>query len=296
LTDDFGALVDLAMQGEGNVALRSVIEKELLHYDILFTLERGGFLNDLVFQGGTSLRLCYGASRYSEDLDFVGGIDFSSGQLTDMADTLKDYLSRRYSLETTVKSPIDLRDGRESLGVKVDKWQISVITRPRRPDLPRQRIKIEIANLPAHAPEIRGLQRNYDFLPDGYEDILIRVESKEEILADKLIAFPVTLPTHPRHRDIWDMRWLRGQGTEVDLALVAAKVEDYGIGGYDTLLQSAADRVGAIVMDVAFQNEMSRFLPRSVVERTLGKAGFDEVLARDTRDLFLDVSERMFPH
>lgn len=39
---NFGQLVNKAMQA-GNVShMRSVIEKELLHYDILFALEKGG--------------------------------------------------------------------------------------------------------------------------------------------------------------------------------------------------------------------------------------------------------------
>ncbi len=39
-----------------------VIEKDILHDDILFALELGGFLEDLVFQGGTALSLCHGAA------------------------------------------------------------------------------------------------------------------------------------------------------------------------------------------------------------------------------------------
>ncbi|EOG5620081.1 nucleotidyl transferase AbiEii/AbiGii toxin family protein, partial [Proteus mirabilis] len=82
--ENFALLVNKAMQ-VGNVShMRSVIEKELLHYDILFALEKGGLLNKLTFQGGTSLRLCYGGNRFSEDLDFAGGKDFSSAMLADM--------------------------------------------------------------------------------------------------------------------------------------------------------------------------------------------------------------------
>jgi predicted nucleotidyltransferase component of viral defense system len=72
------------MQVENVSHMRSVIEKELLHYDILFALEKGGLLDKLTFQGGTSLRLCYGGNRFSEDLDFAGGKDFSSAMLADM--------------------------------------------------------------------------------------------------------------------------------------------------------------------------------------------------------------------
>lgn len=38
--------------------MRPVIEKELLHYDILYALDEARVLDNLVFQGGTSQRLC----------------------------------------------------------------------------------------------------------------------------------------------------------------------------------------------------------------------------------------------
>lgn len=70
---DFSALVDLAMAHPGLSATRPVVEKELLHYEIFQALDAEGLLKDLVFQGGTSLRLCRGSDRFSEDLDFAGG-------------------------------------------------------------------------------------------------------------------------------------------------------------------------------------------------------------------------------
>jgi predicted nucleotidyltransferase component of viral defense system len=62
---NFAKLVNHAMQSATVSHMRAVIEKELLHYDILFALEKGGLLDQLVFQGGTSLRLCYGGNRFS---------------------------------------------------------------------------------------------------------------------------------------------------------------------------------------------------------------------------------------
>jgi len=64
-------LVDQAMKMDGHTHMRPVIEKELLHYDILFVLDKEKLLDKLTFQGGTSLRLCYGAVRFSEDLSPV---------------------------------------------------------------------------------------------------------------------------------------------------------------------------------------------------------------------------------
>ncbi len=58
-------------------ALKPVIEKELIHYDIFFLLQQKELiLTNMAFIGGTCLRLCYGSNRYSEDLDFHAGRDF----------------------------------------------------------------------------------------------------------------------------------------------------------------------------------------------------------------------------
>ena len=38
-SNDFLTLVELAMRAEGYAHMRPVIEKELLHYDILFALD-----------------------------------------------------------------------------------------------------------------------------------------------------------------------------------------------------------------------------------------------------------------
>ena len=70
---NLNALVDAAINETPDLApLRPVVEKELLHYEILRALDEAAVLDKLVFQGGTSLRLCHGAPRYSEDLDFAG--------------------------------------------------------------------------------------------------------------------------------------------------------------------------------------------------------------------------------
>ena len=68
--EDFNLLVDKAMSIPGRALMRPAVAKELLHYDILFCLDKDGLLDQLTFQGGTSLRLCYGAPRFSEDLNF----------------------------------------------------------------------------------------------------------------------------------------------------------------------------------------------------------------------------------
>lgn len=79
--------------GEGMGNLLPVVEKELLHYRILDAMMREGFFSSLVFQGGTSLRLCHGSPRYSEDLDFAGGTSFDMDTLKGLGSCISDSLS-----------------------------------------------------------------------------------------------------------------------------------------------------------------------------------------------------------
>ncbi|ONF42572.1 hypothetical protein BTO32_15305 [Marinobacter lutaoensis] len=294
-TADFNALVDRAMQDDSLQHMRPVIEKELIHYDLLYALDREGLLDDLVFQGGTSLRLCYGANRFSEDLDFAGGADFSARQLTEMKQCVEDYLSARYGLEVSVKEPSSLRKELEYAELKIDKWQIKIVTAPGRPDLPSQKIKLEVANIPAHTKTARPLMRNYDFLPDGYEDLLIMVETPSEIMADKLISLPAT-ERYVRNRDIWDLAWLSNQrGCELDADLVERKIMDYRIDDYPGKLDAMISRLPEIIAGKPFHDEMGRFLPANVHQRTLAQPKFHSYLVSRVTDLLTEVEDHLFP-
>jgi len=289
---DFKALADRAMSQSGRGHMRPVIEKELLHFDILFRLDQEGLLDSLTFQGGTALRLCYGSPRFSEDLDFVGGSDFSSGQLEGMSQCLQHYIGERYGLTVLVKEPAELRNEPAYRGLNVDKWQISVVTAPQRPDIPRQRIKIEVANIPAYSRVPRSLDVTYDFLPDGYGDTLVLTESLEEILADKVVSL-VNTEGYVRHRDIWDLRWLRQRDTKLVPKWVNSKICDYGVEGFEVKLADMRERLPAIIHGEAFVSEMRRFLPMDVQQRTLLKDKFMAFLASDIGELLDTVKRKL---
>ena len=70
-------------------AVTPVIEKEILHHDIMDVMVKQGAMQSLTFIGGTSLRLCYNSSRLSEDLDFNGGHNFKP---SDFISTLNLYV------------------------------------------------------------------------------------------------------------------------------------------------------------------------------------------------------------
>ena len=106
----FDELVDEALNNKQELApLRIVVEKELLHHDILRVLSGAGLLTQLTFIGGTCLRACYGSNRLSEDLDFTGGSDFSRDQLAAMSNILIESLKAKYGLEINVTDPDQYR-------------------------------------------------------------------------------------------------------------------------------------------------------------------------------------------
>ena len=281
---NFDELTALAMSGPGRAHMRPVIQKELLHYDILYSLDNAGLLDRLTFQGGTSLRLCHGSPRYSEDLDFVGGEDFSNRKLEPIKDCIERYIGGRYGLEVSVREPQDLRGGREYADLKIDKWQVTVTTDPGHNDIPRQRVKIEVASLNAYSREPRAVQLNYEFLPEGYGDTIVLTESLDEVMADKLVSL-VNTTGYVRNRDIWDLRWLKQRGAQPRTEWVRNKVRDYRIDNYEDKLALMLERLPEIIQGDVFQREISRFVPLDVAERTIGKSKFKQLLTVEVSDL-----------
>ena len=291
--EDFSRLVGRVMRNSSVANMRPVIEKELLHCDVLFCLERENLLDTLVFQGGTSLRLCRGGNRFSEDLDFAGGEDFSSAMLAGMKDCIEGYIGSRYGLEVRVKEPAELEKDPKYAGLSIRKWQIAVITAPQRRDLPQQRIKIEVANVPAYTKEAVPLRTNYAFLPDGYDDTLIFAETLDEVMADKLISLPAT-QKYVRHRDVWDLGWLKQQGATVRPGLAQRKMEDYRLSGSTDALDGMMERLPGIVAGTEFKNEMRRFLPSDVYDRTLGRKKFEGFLTQTVVGLFRELKQKLY--
>ncbi|QTL39216.1 nucleotidyl transferase AbiEii/AbiGii toxin family protein [Xenorhabdus budapestensis] len=290
---NFNALVDEVITQDGLANIRPVVEKELLHYDILFCLAKDGLLREITFQGGTSLRLCYSSNRFSEDLDFAGGRDFCSTDMNRIKESVESYLEARYGIEVTVKEPNELRKEPEYADVKIDKWQISVTTAPERKDLPKQRIKIEIANVPAYTRDARPLKRNYSVLPDGYSETIVSVETLAEIMADKLISFPVTT-SHIRHRDMWDLVWLKQQDVEPDLDLIKSKLSDYRITDFYKLVQARLDSIDSLIASGNFQTEMKRFIPAPVYNRTIEQDPFLHYLTTILKELLTTVQKGLY--
>jgi predicted nucleotidyltransferase component of viral defense system len=215
----FDQLVDEALRNRQDLApLRVVVEKELLHHDILRVLSSAGLLARLTFFGGSCLRACYGSKRLSEDLDFAGGADFSRKRLSAMGKVLVESFKAKYGLQVEVSEPT-----RET--GNVDTWKLKVQTRPGRRDLPAHRINIDVCSIPSHQPRPMVLLNPYG-VEMGTSGLILQVESREEIFSDKLVAFALR-PNRIKHRDLWDMAWLHQQGVKLPMDLVPAKLNDH---------------------------------------------------------------------
>ena len=292
--NEFEQLVNRAMIHSNLAHMRDAVEKELLIYDILFCLDQNDLLNSIVFQGGTLLRLGHGGNRLSEDLDFVAGVNFSTSDLKEIKPCIEKFIARKYGLTANVNEPSEtaVRDATHQK-LKVNRWRISIATNPDRKDLPHQRLKLEIANVPAYTREVVALKKHYDFLPDGYSDTLIVAETLNEVVADKLVSLPATTQ-YVRFRDIWDLCWLVRHGATVDCELVAAKVSDYQVNDYETLLNKTIEQLTIHIKGKPFKEEMKSLLPTDEFNRTLGRPKFIEFMTSTLCGLFEEVRQSLY--
>ena len=265
----FDQLVDEALKSRADLTtLRPVVEKELLHHDILRELADAGLLAGHTFIGGTCLRACYGSSRLSEDLDFTGGSDFNRDELTELAGVLTTRLQTRYGLPVSVSEPVKT-DG------KVSTWKLTIETRPGHKHLPAQRIHLDICAIPSHDPRPMMLRNLYG-VDLGTSGLILQAQSREEILADKIIALAFR-ESRIKNRDLWDIAWLVQQGVVLPAKLIPLKVRDHQRedAEFIELLQSRVqDLKTQPEMRADFVKEIRRFLPAAVVRDTVEKEAY----------------------
>ena len=110
----------------------------------------------------------------------------------------------------------------------------------------------------------------------GTSGLILQAQSREEILADKIIAFAFR-ENRLKNRDLWDIAWLVQQGIELPAHLIPLKVRDHQ--------RSDAEFIGLVESRLAelqakpemkqdFLREMQRFLPSTTVRSTLENPGY----------------------
>jgi len=265
----FDQLVSQAMQNQGELApLKSVVEKELLHHDILREMSEAGLLDGLTFIGGTCLRACFGSQRLSEDLAFTGGHNFKRATLKNLNDTIVNRLYKKYGLHITISEPV-----KETGNVVT--WKIKITTRPEQKNMPLQRINIDICAVPSYDARPVLLRNHYN-IDMGTSGLIIQAQSRQEILADKFAALALR-PNRIKNRDLWDISWLKQHNINVPVDLLKKKIIDHRcqINKFIELLTDRQESLKSSSDAKAnFIWEMRRFLPSQIISSTIEKDQF----------------------
>ena len=233
------------------ISLRPVIEKEILHYDILRELNNIGLLKNLTFMGGTCLRSCYGSQRLSEDLDFSSNFNFNKKDIAALPEMLKKNLLKKYGFKVEVSEP-------QKESGNTNTWKIKILTRPEQKHLPAQRINLDIVLLPSYKKQVMML-KNFYGLTDNINGLILQAETLDEILVDKLIAL-ANRPNRVKNRDLWDIFWLTRKNVTKNEELLKQKLIDRQIS-YEDYKTKYKNRIEEIKTgQESFLNEMKRFL------------------------------------
>lgn len=248
--------------------LDNVLEKEVIQLDILFVLAENGFLDTLTFMGGTALRLCYGAARLSEDLDFTGGCHFDPKKFEHLDAHLERFLANKYGLNVKAKPPKPSHSDTAT-------WKITLITRAGRPDLPAQKMHIDICAYDSLDTVKRPIGNHYGFT-SPITGLRLQVESLNEIMADKIIAFAYR-ERRIKPRDVWDIAWLTEKGATLDREMLIKKLA-MRKKPQDDFIEKITDHAKWLRerddVKTDFENELTRFLPQQIREKTLSMPDF----------------------
>ena len=217
-----------------------VQERDYLQHLILWLLYRR--TQALIFKGGTALRLVYGGSRYSEDLDFNGPDNTSEletlwhdvvkgleafGILAEIRNVWSSDVG--YSFDVSFQGP--LHDGRDR-----SKGKVRVDINQRREEVATDR----------------------ELVTSPYDDVrpfVVTALALDHVLAEKLRALLI----RGKPRDLYDIWLLLSQGVELDLALVDRKLAMYDREWERQALEEAIEGLGA-----EWERDLRPLLPQFV--------------------------------
>ncbi len=207
---------------------------------------------ELVFKGGTALRLAYGGNRYSEYLDFNGPADIAAlrslwekvvARLDDfgvVAEMRNDWVSEvGYSFDISFQGP--LHDGRDRSKGKV---RIDVNRRPEEVEARRELVTSEY---------------------DDVRPFVVTVLTADHLLAEKLRAMLV----RGKPRDLYDVWLLLRQGVHPDTALIERKLALYKMTWNPDVLMEALERVRAD-WERDLRHLLPQFVPYEVAREGIG--------------------------
>jgi hypothetical protein len=193
---------------------------------------------------------------------------------------IQKYIQNKYETEVWVNKPTEDKQGNTS------SWKISIVKEANRPDLPRQKMHIDVCAIPSFDVEKRPLINHYDIVVPT-EGILIPVQSLKETLADKFIALAYRA-RRIKPRDLWDIVWIKQRGVELSTDLVYQKLTARNKKKED-FIEALNIQLTKLMQDDEvrddFNMEMSRFIPNQIKERTIDNPEYWAYVQNEVSDL-----------
>ena len=96
-----------------------------------------------------------------------------------------------------------------------------------------------------------------------------------------------------RHRDIWDLRWLRERQAVVRPELVERKIEDYSELHYRDKLETFIEQAPELI-NTGFQAAMERFLHPATYNRTMADPRYQQYIAGEIVSLYNELKGTLY--
>ena len=165
--------------------MNDLIQQEIFEMEVLVWLKNKGFLRNMIFGGGTMLRLCYNLKRYSVDLDFW---TYRINKINQFFINLKDSLEMDY----------DLTDAQNKYYTLL--FEIKKAPYPRK-------LKIEIRKENKES----DFRETIAYSPYSNQQVLLKSFTLEQMMKNKISAFL----DRKEIRDVFDIEFLTRKGVNV---------------------------------------------------------------------------------
>jgi predicted nucleotidyltransferase component of viral defense system len=165
--------------------MNDLMQQEIFEIEVLAWLMNKGFLRNIIFGGGTMLKLCYGLKRYSVDLDFWA---YRVDRIDQFFVNLKDSLKTDYDLTGAQNKYYTLL------------FEIKKAPYPRK-------LKIEIRK----ENKENDFQEKIAYSPYSNRQVLLKSFTLEQMMKNKIGA----LLDRKEIRDVFDVEFLTRKGVNI---------------------------------------------------------------------------------
>jgi len=172
--------------------MEDLIRHELFELEVLDRLKRDGLLEQLIFGGGTMLRLCHDMNRYSVDLDFWLRPRIRA-----------DVYYRR--LQQALTQAFEVTDSHQKF--------YTLLFELRAPSYPR-RLKLEIRRRVTRC----DMEEKIAFSPHGTKQVLVHGMTLAQMMRNKVEA----LLDRQEIRDAFDLEFLLRRGVAFEVSVEQA--------------------------------------------------------------------------